>query len=84
MSVNDEVLQDFRELAQHNAPWVLASAVCNATQLGRVMTRAQAVMTGRTLVMFDDRQQGLDWLVTQSGDPAKQDGAPRSGEPDLK
>src|SRR4051812_50226578 len=45
MTVNNEVMQGFRDLASHNAPWVLASAVCNASQLGRLMTRANGVIT---------------------------------------
>ncbi len=75
MTVNEGVLAAFRELAAHNAPWVLASAVCHADRLGRVMTRANGVMTGRTFTMFDDRQKALDWIVTQGAAAA----APKPG-----
>jgi len=65
MTTNDEVLHAFRELAAHNAPWVLASAICNPSRLGKVITRAHGVMTGRTFMIFDDRVKALDWLVAQ-------------------
>ena len=41
MTTNDEVLESFQELARHNAPWVLASAICNPSRLGKVITRAR-------------------------------------------
>ena len=79
MTTNDTMLEAFRNLARHNAPWVLASAICSPSRLGRVITRANGVITGRTFEMFDDRQKGLDWLVTQDATASPQGGAASAG-----
>lgn len=70
MTTNDEVLESFQELARHNAPWVLASAICNPSRLGKVITRAHGVITGRSFEIFDDRQKALDWLVSHGASAA--------------
>jgi hypothetical protein len=66
MTVDNQVLKGFGDLAAHNAPWVLASAVCNATQLGRVMARANGVMTRRTFALCDSRAAALDYVVEEA------------------
>ena len=58
MTYDEEINKAFVELGKSNAPWVRASAVCNTSTIGRVITRANNVATGRTFALFDSRDEG--------------------------
>lgn len=66
MIYNDEINQAFVALGKNNAPWVRKSAVCNTSTIGRVITRANNVATGRSFALFDSRAEALDWVVTDA------------------
>ncbi len=67
MVYNDEINKAFIGLGKHNAPWVRASAVCNSSTIGKLITRANNMATGRTFASFDSRAEALDWVVAQAG-----------------
>jgi hypothetical protein len=66
MIYNDEINKALSALGKHNAPWVRAGAVCNPSTLGKVITRANNMATGRTFRIFDSRSEALDWAATQA------------------
>lgn len=66
MIYNDEINRAFVALGKNNAPWVRKSAVCNTSTIGRVITRANNVATGRSFALFDSRAEALDWVVTDA------------------
>jgi hypothetical protein len=67
MVYNDEINKAFVALAKHNSPWVRASATCNTSTIGKLITRANNVATGRSFATFDSRAEALDWVVAQAG-----------------
>ncbi len=42
-------------LGKHNAPWVRASAICNSSNIGRLIARANNMVMGRSFATFDSR-----------------------------
>jgi hypothetical protein len=66
MIYNEEINKALSALGKHNAPWVRAGAVCNPSTLGKVITRANNMSTGRTFRIFDSRSEALDWAATQA------------------
>ncbi|HZX94434.1 MAG TPA: hypothetical protein VFE90_07945 [Myxococcales bacterium] len=66
MIYNDEINQALLVLGKHNTPWVRASAICNPSTLGKVITRANNLSTGRSFRVFDSRAEALDWVVAQA------------------
>lgn len=56
-----------QELARHNKPFVLASAIVGLSGLQRVILTAVMRATGRTFATFDHVEQAKDWLVAQKG-----------------
>jgi hypothetical protein len=56
-----------QELARHNKPYVLASAIVGLSGLQRVILTAVMRATGRTFATFDDVEQAKDWLVAHEG-----------------
>ena len=54
-----------QELARHNKPFVLASAIVGLSGLQRVILTAVMRATGRTFATFDTVEQAKDWLVAQ-------------------
>ena len=69
MVYNDEINKALAELGKHNAPWVRLGAVCNPSLLGKVITRANNMSSGRTFEIFDSRAEALDWIVAQADTP---------------
>ena len=67
MIYNDEINKAFIALSKHNAPWVRAGAICNTSTIGKLITRANNMTTGRTFGSFDSRAEALDWVVAQVG-----------------
>lgn len=64
---NTRIAKAVQELARHNKPFVLASAIVGLSGLQRVILTAVMRATGRTFVTFDDVGQAKDWLVSQEG-----------------
>jgi hypothetical protein len=56
-----------QELARHNKPFVLASAIVGLSGLQRVILTAVMRATRRTFATFDTVEQAMDWLVAQEG-----------------
>ena len=63
MVYNDEINKAFLGLGKDNAPWVRASAICNTSDIGRLITRANNITTGRSFRLFDSRAAALDWVA---------------------
>ena len=66
MIYNDEINKALTSLGKHNAPWVRAGAICNPSTLGKVITRANNMSSGRSFRIFDSRAEALDWAATQA------------------
>lgn len=64
------VARALQELARHNKPFVVASAVVGLSGLQRVILSAVMRATGRTFATFDDVEAAKDWLVAQQERPA--------------
>jgi hypothetical protein len=59
------VVQALKELAAHDEPYVFASAVVGVVGLKKVVLTGVNMFSKRKIVMFDTRDQALDWLVEQ-------------------
>jgi 1-deoxy-D-xylulose 5-phosphate reductoisomerase len=59
------VVQALKELAAHDEPYVIASAVVGVVGLKKVVLTAVNLFSKRKITMFDSREQALDWLVAQ-------------------
>ena len=62
---NAAVLQALKELAAHNAPYVLASAVVGMSGLHRIAYQAVILFSKRKIKTFDRDDEALDWLAEQ-------------------
>jgi hypothetical protein len=62
---NPQVTRALQELAAHNKPFVVASAIVGATRLHRIIIYAVARFSGRTFATFDALEAAQDWLVEQ-------------------
>jgi len=60
-----------QELARHNKPYVLASAIVGLSGLQRVILTAVMRATGRTFATFADVEEAKDWLAAQRGGSAE-------------
>jgi hypothetical protein len=63
---NTTVLQEMKELAAHNAPYVKASAVVGMAGLHRIAYQAVILFSRRKIQVFDTEAQALEWLVKQA------------------
>ena len=59
-----------KELAVHDEPWVLASAVVGMRPMQKVVHQIVATFSGRKLAAFDSLEKAKDWLVAQQRPPA--------------
>jgi hypothetical protein len=59
------VTQAFKELAAHNKPYVLASALVGMTPMQRVIFEAVRIFAKRDIHSFDTLVAAKDWLVQQ-------------------
>ncbi|HET6765609.1 MAG TPA: hypothetical protein VFH27_18145 [Longimicrobiaceae bacterium] len=59
------VVQALKDLAAHDEPFVYASAVVGVVGLKKVVLTGVNLFSKRKIVMFDTRDQALDWLVQQ-------------------
>jgi hypothetical protein len=53
---------------------VRASAICNASKIGRLITRANNLVMSRSFALFDSRDEALDSVVAQPASPAAKAG----------
>jgi hypothetical protein len=60
-----KIAKAVQELARHNKPYVLASAIVGLSGLQRVILTAVMRATGRTFATFVDLEEAKDWLATQ-------------------
>jgi len=60
-----------QELARHNKPYVLASAIVGLSGLQRVILSAVMRVTGRKFATFADVDEAKGWLAAQHGAPAE-------------
>jgi predicted GTPase len=73
-AVTDASTRDeMKAFAEHNAPYVLASAVVGLSTVQRVIYEAVRMLTGREIHAFDDLAPAKEWLSQQ----AKHAGAAR-------
>jgi hypothetical protein len=66
---DDRVLRKLKELAVHDEPWVLASAVVGMRGMQKVVYRLVASFSGRKLAAFDGLEEAKNWLVAQQRPP---------------
>jgi hypothetical protein len=62
---NGAVLQGMKELARHDEPYVIASAVVGLTGLLRIAYTAITTFSRRNIAVFDSEKEALDWLARQ-------------------
>jgi hypothetical protein len=60
-----QVTRALQELARHNKPHVVASAVVGASRLHRIILHAVSRFSNRTFATFDALEAAKDWLVEQ-------------------
>ena len=64
---NSQVVEALKELATHNAPFMIASGIVGVAGLQRVILDSVIAITGRSnLKAFPTRGEALSWLATQS------------------
>ena len=62
---NAAVLQQMKELAAHNAPYVKASAIVGMSGLHRIAYQAVILFSKRNIRVFDTDEEALEWLASQ-------------------
>ncbi len=60
-----QVMDALKAMVRDNKPYVKAAAVVGLSPLQRMLARAVAAFSGRTLQTFDAVDQAKDWLATQ-------------------
>ncbi|MDB4948656.1 MAG: hypothetical protein JWM27_1305 [Gemmatimonadetes bacterium] len=63
------VVQALKELAAHDEPYVIASAVVGVSGLKKVVLTGVNLFSRRKITMFNTRPEALEWLVQQSTHP---------------
>jgi hypothetical protein len=58
-------IKALKDLASHNAPWVLAGAAVGMTTVQHVICRLINTLTGRRLVAFETVEEAKAWLGQQ-------------------
>lgn len=69
-AIDDRILTKLKELAVHDAPWVLASAVVGMRGTQKLVHRLVTTFSGRKLAAFESAQEAKNWLVAQHSPPA--------------
>jgi len=62
---NHTVSEHLKEFTKTNTPHIKHSAVVGVTGLKRVVLRAVKAVTGRDFVLFDKKEDAMDWLASQ-------------------
>jgi len=60
-----EVVNIIKEYAQHNTPYVKASAVVGVEGWSKIILTAVKTITGRDFYLADTMEEAQDWLVKQ-------------------
>ena len=63
------LIEQLKDLAHHNTPWVLAGAVVGLSPLLRLLMRIITTVTGRKLATFRTIDDAKAWLVKQRVPP---------------
>lgn len=64
---NTQVVEALKDLASHNAPFMIASGIVGVAGLQRVILGSVIAVTGRNnLKAFPTRGEALQWLATQA------------------
>jgi hypothetical protein len=64
---DQDVIDAIRELADHNRPWVKASALIGVTPLMRIVYRALLAVTRREIQIFETRAAAIAYLLEKGG-----------------
>jgi hypothetical protein len=65
------LIEQLKDLARHNTPWVLAGAVVGVSMVLRLLMRIITAVTGRKLATFRSVDDAKDWLVAQQAPPTQ-------------
>ena len=65
------LIEQLKDLAHHNTPWVMAGAVVGLTPLLRLLMRIITTVTGRKLATFRTLEDAKAWLVKQEVPPTQ-------------
>jgi hypothetical protein len=60
---DQEVIDAIRALAEHNRPWVKASALIGVTPLMRIVYRVLVALTRREIRIFNTRSAAIAYLL---------------------
>ncbi len=60
-----ETIAAFKNLAAHNKPYTKAGALVGISGLLRIAYAAVMTFSGRSMPIFNTRQEALDWLAQQ-------------------
>jgi len=60
-----KIARALQELARHNKPFMVASAIVGASRLQQIIVLAVARFSGRTFASFEGLEAAKDWLVEQ-------------------
>jgi len=63
------LVEQLRDLAAHNTPWVLAGSVVGVNPILSLLLRIITSVTGRKLAAFRTREEAMAWLVRQQVPP---------------
>lgn len=62
-SFDKEVIQVAADLAKHNRPYVVRSAVIGVTGLRQIAFSAVAKLSGRDMRLFNSRDDAVSWVI---------------------
>ena len=62
---DNATIEAIKETIRLNGPHVKAAAVVGVHGLKKIILTALTTLTGRSLQLFDTREEALDWLVQQ-------------------
>jgi hypothetical protein len=62
---DNATIDAIKETIRLNGPHVRAAAVVGVLGLKKIILTALTTLTGRSLKLFDTREEALDWLVKQ-------------------
>ena len=63
---NTEIVSALKDLADHDKPYVIASAIVGISGLMSLILKTIARATGRSFKPFGDDQSAMDWLIKKA------------------
>jgi hypothetical protein len=63
------LVEQLRDLATHNTPWVVAGSVVGVNAILSLLLRIITAVSGRKLAAFRTRDEAMAWLVRQETPP---------------